>query len=89
MEDTYELTALRSIRLAANAIKELENQSSATSKRYKKGIKSLSAYINSVDASLDDGGALEGCAPWETMPVKLRDLMNNPCLSNIEEDHAV
>ena len=89
MEDTYELTALRSIRLATSAIRDLENQSSATSKRYKRGIKTLSSYIYSVEASLDDGGCLEGTAPWESMPAKLRDLMANPCLNNIEEDNSV
>jgi len=89
MEDTYELTALRSIRIATSAIRDLENQSSATSKRYKKGIKSLSSYIHSVEASLDDGGTMEGCSPWEVMPAKMRDLIANPCLSNIEEDNSV
>ena len=89
MEDTYELTALRSIRIATSALRDLENQSSATSKRYKRGIKSLNSYIYSVEASLDDGGSLEGTAPWESMSPKLRDLISNPCLKNIEEDSSV
>ena len=89
MEDTYELNALRSIREATIAIRDLENQAAATSKRYKKGAKSIQGYIATIESSLDDGGAILGTEPWVTASPILKRLISNPMLENIEEDNSI
>jgi hypothetical protein len=89
MNETNELKALRFIREINIAIRELENQSSATSKRYKKGVKMLQKEICSVEALLDDGAIIEGTEPWVILTQQLRSLIFNPTLSNIEEDNSI
>jgi len=90
MDQTYELTALRTIREINIATRELENQASATTKRYKKGIKLLQAEIASIEAFLDDGGiAIEGTEPWNIQSQQLKSLIANPILANIEEDNSI
>ncbi len=63
MDENNELKALRFIREINIAIRELENQSSATSKRYKKGVKMLQREICSIEALQDDGAIIEGTEP--------------------------
>lgn len=89
MDNTYELNALRSIREATIAIRDLENQAAATSKRYKKGAKTLNGYIATIEASLDDGGTIEGIEPWNSISPNLQRLISNPILDNIEEDTSI
>jgi len=90
MNQAYELTALRSIREINIASRELENQAAATSKRYKKGIKMLQTEIAAIEASLDDGGStLEGTEPWNVQTQKLKKLIADPSLANIEEDSSI
>ncbi len=89
MDNIYELNALRSIREATIAIRDLENQAAATSKRYKKGIKSINAYIASIEQSLDDGGAIDGLEPWNTAGAYVGQLISNPVLENIAEDNTI
>ena len=89
MNETYKLTALRSIREISIAIRDLENQSSATSKRYKKGIKILQAEVDAIEASLDDGGTLPGTEPWNIQSQQIKLLIADPSLSNIEEDNSI
>jgi hypothetical protein len=52
MNTEYELTALRSIREINIAIRDLENQQAAVTKRYKRGIKMLGKLI--ADPQLDN-----------------------------------
>lgn len=89
MDNTYELNALRSIREATIAIRDLENQAVATSKRYKKGAKIINGYISSIEASLDDGGTIEGLEPWNSISPSLKKLISNPIVDNIEEDNSI
>ena len=89
MDNTYELNALRSIREATIAIRDLENQATATSKRYKRGVKTLNGYIASIEASLDEGGTIEGIEPWNSTSPALQRLISNPVLDNIEEDTSI
>lgn len=89
MDNTYELNALRSIREATIAIRDLENQAAATSKRYKKGAKSIQGYISSIEASLDEGGTIDGLEPWVSANPSLKRLIANPILENIEEDNSI
>ena len=89
MDNTYELNALRSIREATIAIRDLENQATATSKRYKKGAKTLNGYIATIEASLDDGGTIEGLEPWNSVSPSLERLIANPVLENIDEDTSI
>jgi len=89
MDNTYELNALRSIREATIAIRDLENQATATAKRYKKGIKSINAHISSIEQSLDDGGTIGGLEPWNVAAPTISRLISNPVLENIEEDNTI
>jgi hypothetical protein len=89
MEQIYELTALRSIREIHIAVRDLENQAAATSKRYKKGIKTLLGEVSAVEASLDDGGVIEGMEPWNIQSEQIKSLISNPVLSNIGEDNLI
>jgi hypothetical protein len=89
MDNTYELNALRSIREATIAIRDLENQAAATSKRYKKGAKTINGYISSIEASLDDGGTIEGLEPWNSISPSLKRLISDPIIHNIEEDNSI
>ena len=89
MDNKFELNALRSIREATIAIRDLENQAAATAKRYKKGIKTINAYISSIEQSLDDGGTIEGCEPWKVAGAYVGQLILNPVLDNIAEDNTV
>tara|TARA_R110001606_G_scaffold394914_1_gene566307 strand:+ start:115 stop:678 length:564 start_codon:yes stop_codon:yes gene_type:complete len=89
MEQIYELTALRSIREIHIAVRDLENQAAATSKRYKKGIKTLLGEVSAIEASLDDGGVIEGMEPWNIQSEQIKSLISNPVLSNIEEDNLI
>ena len=89
MDNTYELNVLRSIREATIATRDLENQATATAKRYKKGIKHINAYIATIEQSLDDGGSIEGLEPWSIADPKTSRLISNPVLENIEEDNTI
>jgi hypothetical protein len=89
MDNTYELNALRSIREATIAIRDLENQATATAKRYKKGVKNIYGYISTIEASLDDGGTIEGMEPWNSISPSLKRLLSNPIVDNIEEDSSI
>lgn len=89
MDNTYELNALRSIREATIAIRDLENQAAATAKRYKKGVKTIEGYITSIEASLDDGGSIEGLEPWNSITPSLKRLISDPIVDNIEEDNFI
>jgi len=89
MNDTYELQALRAIREINLSIRELENQAAATSKRYKRGVKLLQSETTAIEASLDEGGAIEGMEPWNIQGEKLSLLIANPVLENIEDDYLV
>ena len=60
-----------------------------TSKRYKKGAKSIQGYIATIESSLDDGGAILGTEPWVTASPILKRLISNPMLENIEEDNSI
>jgi len=86
VDDKYELTALRAIRETSLAIRELESQAAATAKRYKRGIKLLSSEVNTIEATLDDGGAIEGMEPWNIQSEKLKALIADPKLDNIDDD---
>jgi hypothetical protein len=91
MDNTYELTALRSIREATIATRDLENQATATAKRYKKGIKLINAHIATIERSLDEGGlhTFDGLEPWTVADPKINRLISNPVLENIEEDNTI
>lgn len=89
MDNTYELNALRSIREATIAIRDLENQATATAKRYKKGIKSINSYIATIEQSLDEGGTIAGLEPWNIAGTTISRLISNPILDNIEEDNTI
>lgn len=89
MDNTYELNALRSIREATIAIRDLENQATATAKRYKKGIKFINAHISTIEQSLDDGGTIDGLEPWTVASPSINRLISNPILDNIEEDNTI
>ena len=89
MNDNYELQALRAIREINLSIRELENQSAATSKRYKRGVKLLQSETTAIEASLDEGGSIEGMEPWNIQGEKLSLLIANPILENIEDDYLV
>jgi len=89
MNDTYELQALRAIREINLSIRELENQAASTSKRYKRGVKLLQSETTAIEASLDEGGAIEGMEPWNIQGEKLSLLIANPVLENIEDDYLV
>ena len=89
MNDTYELQALRAIREINLSIRELENQAASTSKRYKRGVKLLQSETTAIEASLDEGGAIEGMEPWNIQGEKLSLLIANPVLENIEDYYLV
>tara|TARA_R110000796_G_scaffold16726_11_gene52153 strand:+ start:451 stop:720 length:270 start_codon:yes stop_codon:yes gene_type:complete len=89
MNENFELKALRCMREINIAIRDLENQSSVVSKRYKRGIKLLQTEICSIEASLDDGGTIEGCEPWNVQSAELKTLIADPKLSSIAEDNIV
>lgn len=89
MDDSFELTALRYMREISTAIKNLENQATAVSKRYKRGQKMLQSEIANVEATLDDGGTMQGAEPWNTSSPELRQLIIDPQLKYIPEDNLV
>lgn len=87
MDSQKELTALRSIREVNIAIRELESQAAETARLYKKGVKQLLSHILSIESFLDDGGVIiEGTEPWNMQSDQIKSLIDNPVLSNIEQD---
>jgi hypothetical protein len=89
MNTEYELTALRSIREINIAIRDLENQQAAVTKRYKRGIKMLESEICTIEESLDDGGTIETMEPWTVRSPECWKLIADPQLDNIEDDNVV
>jgi len=87
--NTYELKALREMREINIAMRELSNQATAVSKRYKQGIKMLEKQFLSIESCLDDGGCFPGTEPWAIQSEELIKLIRNPVLSNIPEDSSV
>lgn len=87
--NTYELKALREMREINIAMRELSNQATAVSKRYKQGIKMLEKHFFSIESCLDDGGCLAGTEPWAMQSKELIQLITNPVISNIPEDSSV
>lgn len=89
MNENFELKALRAMREINIAIRDLENQSSAVAKRYKRGIKLLQSEILNIEGSLDEGGTIEGCEPWNVQSAELRALISDPKLCNVSEENIV
>ena len=84
-----ELKALREMREINIAMRELSNQASAVSKRYKQGVKMLEKQFLSIEACLDDGGCFPGTEPWKIQSPEIEKLIRNPVLANIPEDSSV
>lgn len=89
MDENTELTALRDMRDITFAIRDLENQLAAVSKRYKRGIKTLEREVAATEQALDEGVQIDGCEPWNSRSDQLKALISNPTIENIEEDLKV
>lgn len=87
--NTYELKALREMREINIAMRELSNQASTVSKRYKQGVKMLERQFLTIESCLDDGGCFPGTEPWEIQSPELLKLISDPVLANIPEDTSV
>ena len=89
MENAQELKALRDLREINLAIKDLELQSSNTSKNYKRGIRLLQKEASLTESQIDDGGVMDGCESRNVRHANLKQLINNPCIENIPQDNSV
>jgi hypothetical protein len=89
MDETTELTALRDMRDITFAIRDLENQHAAVSKRYKRGIKILEREIAATEQTLAEGVQINGTEPWNSRSEQLKALILNPTIDNVEEDLKV
>lgn len=83
MEQNYELNTLRAIREINIAIRELQNQSAAISKRYKIGIRDLLSEIDTLERDLDEGLSIDGIDPLATQGEYIKKLISDPSLENI------
>jgi len=87
--ESNELLALRDLREINLAIKDLENQQSVVSKKFKLGIRLLQREASMTEGHLDDGCVMQGCESWNVRHEKLKNLIDDPNLENIPDDTTV
>lgn len=85
METTTELKLLREIHDSDLAIRKLNNDAAAVSKKYKRGIKVIEQHRMSLEDELTDP-TMKGMSAIENKSPELEQLLADPALGNIPED---